>query len=242
VYLFATLAFFCRPSVVGPFATRRVPPVWREIRRILRTGVPIGGQWWLEMTSFAAFSTLVVRMGDAPMAASQAFILLLSLSFMQAIGLSIAVTTLVGRYIGAEDLASAERSFRAGLVLAMILAVGIALLFVSVPGPLIRLFSDDAEVIALARPLLLMGAFYQLFDAIAIMSDGALHGAGDTRWPFVARLLLSWGLFLPLAYAIGFTLEGGLTGAWLGGLVYVAVLAATLFLRFRSRAWQAIEI
>ena len=40
----------------------------------------IGGQWWLEMISFAAFTTLVSHMGDASMAASQVFVALLSIS------------------------------------------------------------------------------------------------------------------------------------------------------------------
>ena len=58
-----------------------------EIRRFVKTGLPIGGQWALGMLSFSLFSTLIARMGDASMAASQAFVQLLALSFMQMVGL-----------------------------------------------------------------------------------------------------------------------------------------------------------
>jgi MATE family multidrug resistance protein len=242
VNLLALLVAVRRPGVVRRYATQWRAPRPRDVRRLLRTGLPIGGQWCLEMISFAVFLSLVARMGDVPMAASQAFVALLGLSFMQAIGLSIAVATLVGQYIGAGDPASVERSFRSGLELAAILAGVIALLFAAVPGLLLEIFTDDPEVLRLGRPLLVVGALFQFFDAFGIVADGALRGAGDTRWPFGVRFVLSWGVFVPLAYVLGVWLDGGLTWAWIGGTFYVALLSAALLLRFRSGAWRQIRI
>ncbi len=88
----------------------------------------------------------------------------------------------------------------------------------------------------------MVGALYQFFDAIAIVSDGALRGAGDTRWPFTVRCLLSWVVFLPLAYWLAIPLGLGLTGAWLGGLGSVILLAFFLAFRFRGGAWRRIQI
>jgi len=194
------------------------------------------------LAAFALFTSLVARMGNASMAATQAMISLLSLSFMQAIGIGLAATTLVGRYKGAGDLAAAERSYRSALRLAVVLAVGVAALFVLAPEALMRMFVDDPEVIALGGPLLALGAAFQLFDALQIVVGGALRGAGDTRWPFAAHTALGWGFFVPCAWVLGFVLEGGLTGAWLGGTFYVVMLAAVLMWRFHSGAWRRIEI
>jgi MATE family multidrug resistance protein len=242
LYFGALFAAFRRPRIEAAYGTARARPSGADVRRLLRIGLPIGGQWWLEMVSFAAFSTLVARMGDEAMAASQAFLALLSLSFMQALGLGTAVATLVGRYAGARNLPAAERSFDSGVRLGLVLAVGIALLFGTVPDLLLRLFTSDPEVLALGRPLVRMGAVFQIFDAVGIIAEGALRGAGDTRWPFAVRFALAWGLFLPLAWTFGVVLEGGLTGAWLSGLVHVVVLTAALTLRFRSGAWHRIRI
>jgi len=242
VYLVAGLCFLWRSPIRKEFSTRIVWPELGKIRRLLRTGLPIGGQWGLEMASFAAFTAIVVRMGDAQMAASQVFIVVLSMSFMQAIGIGIAVSTLVGRYIGAEDLESVEKSFRSGIGLALVLAALIAAIIVAFPEALLALFSKDRGVIAAGLPLLLLGALFQVFDAVAIIADGALRGAGDTRWPLWVRFALSWCVFLPLAYLFGIAMGGGLVGAWLGGLVQVALLAGALVWRFRSGAWREIEI
>jgi MATE family multidrug resistance protein len=242
VYAAFLAVAFSRSALAERFATQFAVPNPVDIRRFVRTGLPIGGQWMIDMASFAVFTTLVARMGDTQMAASQAFVMLLSMSFMQAIGISVAGSTLVGRYIGAEDLTAATQSFRSSLKFAGILGSAIAALFLAVPELLMRVFTADPEVIALGEPLVRLGALFQLVDAFGIVASGSLRGAGDTRWPFLAQSVLAWGLFVPLAYLLGVTLEGGLISAWIGGTVYVLVLSATLVWRFRSGAWQRIRI
>lgn len=224
------------------YGTEPAPPDGAAIRRFLRTGAPIGGQWFLDMAAFALFTSLVARMGNASMAATQAMISLLSLSFMQAIGIGLAATTLVGRYKGAGDLAAAERSYRSALRLAVLLAAGVAALFVLAPDALMRMYTEDAEVIALARPLLALGAAFQLFDALQIVAGGALRGAGDTRWPFLAQTGLAWVVRLPLAWLFAVTLGRGVVGAWYAEFVFILCLAAALVLRFRGGAWKSVRI
>jgi putative MATE family efflux protein len=233
---------FSRREAARRYGTRPVAPDLGEIRRFLRTGAPIGGQWVLDMSAFALFTSLVARMGDASMAATQAMISLLSISFMQAIGIGLAATTLMGRYKGAGDLASAERSCRSGLKLAVVLAIGVAAVFVTAPDLLMRMYVEDAQVIALGRPLLALGAAFQLFDALQIVLGGALRGAGDTRWPFLAQTALAWVVRLPLAWLFAVTLGGGVVGAWYAEFVFILTLAGALAFRFRSGAWRDVRI
>jgi MATE family multidrug resistance protein len=236
------LAAFRRARVSAAFATAPVRPRRRDVARLLRTSAPIGGQWLLDMVTFALFSTLVARMGDQSMAASQAFVTLLHLSFMQVMGVSVATGTLVGRYIGMRDLDAAGRSHASAQRLGIGLAVAVGVLFLAVPDALLGIFTDDPDVIALGRPLLAVGALYNLADAVAIVAAGALRGAGDTRWPFVAATLLAWLVFLPAAWLFGVALAGGLVGAWLGGTVYVLGLAVAQVGRLRAGAWRRIAI
>lgn len=236
------LVIFLRPQLDSTYATRPARPDGTAVRRFLRTSLPIGGQWVLDMLSFALFSTIIARMGDAAMAATQAMIQLLSLSFMQAFGISIAAGALVGRYVGGGDLESAARSHHAALKLGGVLASVVALLFLSLPDALLGVFTRDAEVIMLGRPLLALGAVFQLVDAMGIIAGGSLRGAGDTRWPFLVQTVLAWALRLPLVYLIAVHFGRGVTGAWMGELVYVAVLGTTFLLRFRAGAWRTIRI
>jgi MATE family multidrug resistance protein len=235
-------ALFRRRSISERYHTRPIAPDTAQIRRLLRTSAPIGGQWFIGMASFAVFTTLVARMGDESMATSQAFVMLLSLSYMQAVGISIAASTLVGRHIGADDPDSAVRAYHSALKLGMGLALLIAILFIAIPVPLLRIFTDDPEIVALGRPLLLLGALFQFIDAATIISEGSLRGAGDTRWTFALEFALGWGLLVPAAYLLGVALEGGLMGAWYGALLHIMALGTMLLWRFHSRAWQRIQI
>jgi MATE family multidrug resistance protein len=97
-------------------------------------------------------------------------------------------------------------------------------------------------VLALGRPLLALGAIFQLVDAVGIIAGGSLRGAGDTRWPFVVQTLLAWFARLPIVYVAAIVLEGGIFGAWLGELGYVIILGSAWLLRFRAGAWRTVRI
>jgi MATE family multidrug resistance protein len=236
------LVVFLRRSTAERYVTRPIAPKAAEIWRFMKTSVPIGGHWSLSMLSFALFTTLVARMGDASMAASQAFVMLQSMAFMQAEGIATASATLVGRFIGSEEGKFTTRSHRTSVKLGVGLAALVAVLFVAIPDPLLRIFTDDVKVVALGRPLMLLGAIFAFPHAVAIITAGSLRGAGDTTWVLVLETSLSWGFFLPLAYLLGIVLEGGLIGAWCAMLVHIFAVSVILSWRFRSNAWQEIRI
>ena len=241
-YTAIMLCALLRRRMIATYATRPVRPDGASMWRFARTSIPVGGQWVLDMISFALFSTIIARMGDVQMAASQAMIQLLSVSFMQAFGISIASGALVGRYVGARDLTSAERSHHSAMKLGLGLATAVAVLFLTVPDALLGIFTTDPEVIALGRPLLALGALFQLLDAVGIIASGSLRGAGDTRFPFVVQASLAWIVRLPLVYTFAVVLARGVTGAWFGELLYVTVLGSAWLLRFRSGVWRTIRI
>jgi MATE family, multidrug efflux pump len=242
VYAAALVIAFRRAAVAVAYGTDAAAPDAAAMRRFLRTSAPIGGQWVLDMLAFACFSTLVARMGAAQMAASQAMISLMHVSFMQVIGIAIAASTLVGRYVGCGDLVAARRSHDSALRLGLAWSVSAALVYLAAPEACLRLFTDDRAVLQLGAPLVAVGAAFQICDALGVLCGGALRGAGDTRWPFVVQTILAWCLFLPAAYVGSIVLAGGLTGAWLGGVVYVAVLGGALYARFRCGVWERLRI
>jgi MATE family multidrug resistance protein len=236
------LVAFLRRGMRERYATAPRAPTREALRRFARTSVPIGAQWLLDMTTFALFTSLVARMGTTAMAASQAMLQLLSLSFMQAVAISTAAGTLIGQYLGAGDLDAASRSYRSSVALALGLAGLVALLFLSAPESLLGLFADDDAVLSMARPLLGLGAFFQVIDALGIVAAGSLHGAGDTRWPLMLQATLAWFVRLPAVYFGAFVLGQGVLGAWGGELAYVIVLGGVLMRRFRTGQWQTVNI
>jgi putative MATE family efflux protein len=242
VQCIALFIFFRRSRVDAQYRTASVRADIVVVRRFLHTSLPIGGQWVLEMLSFAVFANLVARMGDLEMAASQAMLVLQHMSFMQVMAIAIAATTLVGRYRGMGDVAAAERSHANALGLGVGFAISVGILLLSFPEMMLRIFTNDAGVVSLGSRLLVIGAIFQTCDAIGVVASGSLRGAGDTRWPFIVQASLAWGLFLPSAYLFGRVLDGGVEGAWMAGVLYLGVLGAVLLIRFRRGNWQRIKI
>lgn len=242
VYFGVLIHALHRPRVAALYGTARAPFDAAGLRRFARISLPIGGQWMLEMLSFAFFAGLVARMGDLQMAASQAMLVLQHVSFMQVMAISVAATTLVGRYRGMGDMAAAERSHATALAVGVGTALAVGILFLLFPEVLLRIFTDDGAVVGLGSRLLVIAVVFQTCDAVGVVTSGSLRGGGDTRWPFAVQTALAWALFLPAAYVLGHVLEGGVEGAWLGGAVYLAVVGAVLLARFRRGAWKEVRI
>ncbi len=223
-----------------------IPKRWRiivpEIRRLLAIGIPIAIHFFLDMGSFLVFSAYIGRMGTEPLALNQIIIQILALSFMPSQGFAIAATTLMGQYIGAGTPDLAKKSAYTALKLGLMYSGLIASVCILFPEPLVRIFNDDPIVIALGKRAMVWAALFQVFDAIQMISTGALRGAGDTRVPMKITIGGAWFLFIPLAYLFGTVLSGGVVWAWAGGAIYAVFLGGMIFLRLKRDRWREIRI
>ncbi len=215
---------------------------FRDIRRILRIGLPMGVHFFMDLGSFTVFTALIGRLGDVALAANNAAITLTSTSFMPLYGISMAATTLVGHYIGSGQLRYARRSGYTTIKLGVVYTFFIAIVFFAVPEFLISLITPDAEVISLGAGVLFFAALFQLSDGFGICAAGALKGAGDTFFTMYVGIGYAWLLFLPLTYILGIWLGYGVSGAWCSATIYIILAGVTYFLRFRSNRWEQIQI
>jgi MATE family multidrug resistance protein len=172
------------------------------------------------------------------------------LSFMPAVGLSIAAQAMVGKCMGMKrpDLAAK----RAMLALYVTLAyMGVcALVFVVFREQLIGYFIDEgtppdqrAKLIAIGSSVMVAAAVFQLFDAIAITTSAALRGAGDTVWPGVATIMLSWTCIIGVGYGLVKFAPGlGSMGPWIGASLYIIMLGLLLGVRFWRGKWKTLSL
>jgi multidrug resistance protein, MATE family len=143
------------------------------------------------------------------------------------LGVGSAGAVRVGHAIGARDPARASAAGWTAIMLGTAFMMASGLLFVLMPEDMIRLFSDDPEVLRVGTSLLLLAAVFQLFDGIQGVITGTLRGIGDTRTPMIANLAAHWLLGLPVGYTLCFLLGWGVYGLWIGlslGLIVVGVV------------------
>jgi MATE family multidrug resistance protein len=208
------------------------------VTAIVRLGLPVGLQLLAEVGIFALTGLFAGVLGRVPAAAHQVALALASFSFSMALGIGAATSVQVGRAIGATDSALARRAGLLGIAAGCAMMSASGLLFLLFPHPLARLFTSDPEVASAAVPLLRIAAVFQLSDAIQAVSSGALRGAGDTRFSFLANLVGHYGVGLPAALALCFAAGLGAAGLWWAlslGLTAVALLQLIRFARLTSR-------
>jgi multidrug resistance protein, MATE family len=249
---------------LGPQYRRRYRShlTWRpHARRLLaqlRLGVPMGLSPAADLLGFSIFQMMQTRLGTAGGAATQMVVILTSIAYMPGFGIASAGTTLVGQSIGAGARDWAQRVGNRVILLAALYMGGIGVL-IALGGRWILPFFTGAHdayaatAVRLGVQLLWLAAGYQFFDGLNLGSSMCLRGAGDVRIPAMLVLPVSLLLFVPLAHSLTFAPGAGWVhflpqfgwgafGGWVAVLIYVMVLGSTLFLRWRSRAWQAIRV
>jgi MATE family multidrug resistance protein len=227
------LAFVAVPAIA-----RRVAGDGRRmtLRATYRIGMPIGLQMLVEMGIFSLVAVLSGALGPEVASAHQVAIGLASFTFMGALGVSGATAVRVGHAVGAGT--SPRRAGSLGIALGAGVMLAGAVVFAVFPGLLVSAFTSDARVIAIGTDLVRIAALFQLFDGVQAVAAGALRGAGDVRFPFVANVVAHWFVGFPVALTLGFALHGGAQGLWWGltsGLVVVSIALAARFWRISGR-------
>jgi MATE family multidrug resistance protein len=197
---------------------------------VVRIGTPIGLQLLAEIGVFSLVSVLAGRLGRVVISAHQIAMGLASFTFMGALGIGGATAVRVGHAIG--ERRSPRRSGLVGIGLGGAFMSLSAMLFLVARRPLVAIFTTDPAVIELGANLLVVAAAFQLFDGVQVVAAGALRGAADVRFSFVANVAAHWLFGLPLAVWLGFYAGFGAQGLWIGLLVGLALVASLLLWRF----------
>jgi MATE family multidrug resistance protein len=200
------------------------------------------------MFCWSVFMTILVgEFGTDHLAAGWIVLRYMHLSFMPAVGFSIATTTLVGRSIGANKPELAERYARTALWMSVLYMATWGILMMIFREPMVRLFTTSAadngaaaqHVVELGSRIMICAAIFQAFDAVGIVYTGALRGAGDTFWPGVITVTLSWSLIVGVGAWIAHAYpQLGSLGPWIGSTVYIIVLGAAMTWRFERGPWR----
>ena len=230
----------------GEPARARVALRWRELGRTLRFGIPSGLNWFLEMLAFTFFINVVLgSMGTTALAAFMAVLQASSVAFMPSFALMSAGAILVGQAIGRGVHAHARRAVRLTLVLTCSWQGSMAVLALLVPRLVLSPFAPagaEARFLALGAQMLVVVAAWQVFDATAGTFAESLRAAGDTQFTLWARVIIAWVFFVPGVLLARRLFDLSSVGVTTFVVAYSALLAATLAWRYRSGAWERIEL
>jgi MATE family multidrug resistance protein len=216
--------------------------------RLLRYGLPAGAQVSLEILAFAIFMMIVGRIGTEPLAASGLAFNLNMIVFFPMIGLGIGVSSLVGRYLGAARPELAERSTWSAFWMSLAYMSLCGAAYVLLPRLLLAPYAAGADPAAFAAiepitvVLLRFVALYSIFDMMNVIFAAGLRGAGDTLYPLLLTVTLSWAAMLAPAYLLCVRLGAGVYVGWTAASAYVVLLGLLMLRRFRAGGWRSLRV
>jgi MATE family multidrug resistance protein len=223
------------PKVRAAWPARwRGPLAMSRVREMMTVGLPAAGMLLFETTAFAFSGIMIGWLGAVPLAAHQIAISSASLAFMMPLGLGVANGMRVSHAVGAGERGRLRPIAFSTLALGLVAMAGFAVAFGCGSRTIAAWYVKDPAVIALAAQLLVVAAFFQLFDGTQVIAAGALRAITDVRVPAAITLVAYWVVALPIGYLWGVRGGGGAVAVWLGiagGLACAAVLLTVRFAR-----------
>ncbi len=211
------------------------------LRRFWRLGFPSGLELFLNVAAFNLFLLMFQSYGITQGAAAAIVFNWDILSFIPMIGLNVAVISLIGRFVGARDMARANEVMAAAFAFALAYGAVLATAYITFRYPLVEVFappSGDFSAIRELSAYMMIGlSSYVLADAVVLVSGGVLRGAGDTRWLMVASVSLHWAMLVAQYFIIrvfGFSPKV----SWLAFVAMILAIAVVYAMRLKSGRWR----
>lgn len=233
------------------FKPRLSRPDWRALAELLRLGIPMGGSYLIEVCAFTFMALLAARDGMYVTGAHQIMSNLAALCYMIPMALGIATSATTAQAVGARDPALARINGRAGIILTVCAALMTALLIVLGRDTLLKLYTDELQVMAAATLLLMLLPFFHVGDALQCISCYLLRAYKVAVVPLLMQIVALTGVGLAggwwlgfgpgkgaLAAPIEYFLPGapiGTTTLWLMSTIGLLLSAGLLFCLY---AWE----
>ena len=209
------------------------------IAQLCKTGIPIGIFMALELGLFTVVTYLMGALGTEVLAAHQVVFQTIMVTFTIPLGMSFATTARVGQWLGRKDRSGIKQAGYISIGIGFVVMSLLAIAMFCFPKAIIGIYLNpndpaNAEIIALAIPILRIASLSQILDAVQKITYGALQGLQDTRIPVLLNISAFWGVGLSTGYVLGFYFDLGGVGLWLGQSLGVAVAAILFLWRFRD--------
>lgn len=225
------------------FSLRKISIDWGLLKRQLLVGLPGGISSSMYGISNIIVQTAVNDVGTDAAAGWAALIKLDGIYWMIGSSLGIAVTTFVGQNFGAGKLDRVKKSTALGLTMDILVGIGASLILVLFSPVLLRIFTDDGEVLDIAvRALRIMAPFYAVFAFIEIYS-AALRGMGDGFMPMlltmvgVCGLRIAWCLIMVPRYPSMDTICYNYPVTWV-----ITALAFIFYYRYKVKTVRCVKL
>jgi putative MATE family efflux protein len=209
----------------------------REVfRQSIRIGLPTGIQHTLVAMGALALMGIVNTFGTDVIAGFSVASRLDALAIIPAMTFSQALSTFVGQNIGANRYDRVRAGLISTVKMSGIVTILTTVIIVFSGNFLMKLFTNDSEVIRLGDQYLTIVSLFYIFFTLMFIYNGIMRGAGDTIWPMFFSIFSLWLIRIPIAYF--FSREIGPAGIWWSIPASWIIGLALSFAYYKSGRWK----
>ena len=215
-----------------------------KLKLILKIGLPaaVGGSTM--QLGFLLMSRNVYAYGTQAMAAYGIGNKVNSLITLPSNGIGSATATIVGQNIGARQQDRAEQGYKISMRISVVFLFigGMILSRGLISTAIVSIFSDDAEVIAMAADFLSIMAFWCFTNGVYNSTMGLFQGTGHTEVTMAVDASRLWIFRFLTLWVCGEVLNMGVRSVWYSVVVSNGISAAVLYLLYRLGIWEKVKI
>ena len=235
-------SFLFSKQIKNRFAVFSLSTDKSMMKRQLKLALPQGIQEAVIAVGWSVFYKIMGMIGLIELATTELLFTIMHASFMPALGVGQACSTLVSKYMGEKKIEKSESSIKESVRLSVYIMGTMGLSFILIPEYYLFLFTDDPEIIRLGVFGLRMIGAVQFLDAIGFTLWFALSGAGNTLFPAMVESCLTWGVIVLGSYVFGVQMELGFKAPWMLFPVYMGLFAGIMVWKIRQGDWKEIEV
>jgi len=210
--------------------------------RQISLAAPQGFQEMFIALGWSMFYKITGMIGLVELATTQILFTIMHASFMPALGVGQACSTLVSKYMGEKKILEAEASIKESLRLAEYIMGTMGITFILFPDFYLSIFTNDFKIIRMGKFGLRMLGAVQFLDAIGFVLWFALTGAGNTLFPALVESALVWIVVVFGGYIFCIVLGMGFKVLWILFPVYMALFASIMIWKIKKGDWKNIEV
>lgn len=206
----------------------------RYAKDLIIIGLPIAGAMFIEFLGFNFVAVIVGKFDPIYAACHNIIISITSLTYMIPFSISSALSVKVGYANGSKNIADIKNYTLTSFIFIMLYAIITVAMYLIFKEPVLRIFSNDPDVIKIGVSIMIIVAGFVTFDGIQGICVGALRGLKQTVQiliiMFLSYALISIPTGLILAYKFNIILEG----FWLGlafGIFVAAIISGGILIR-----------
>jgi putative MATE family efflux protein len=204
---------------------------------IFNIGIPAGMEQVIFQMGKLLVQVFIVTMGTASIAANAITMSITQIINVPGNALCLAATTLVGQYVGRDDIKEAKSTLFYLAKFTTVCLVTVGIIFVPISGWVASFYTSDPEVIRLTSILLASNSIALLFWAGSFVVSSGLKGAGDTRYTMMTAFIGMWIFRICLGYVLGIVLRIGILGIWIAMYTDWFVRGTMYLIRLRGTKW-----